>query len=141
MAGSSALASAAALTTLCLLVAGALAGAAFFGAALLRAGLALAFDLLAGAFFPLEAFSSDFPFFVSFVSFFAPFAGVLEGFSALPVYLAVDLVALVSLPFLVSFFSSDLLFFGLAASSAFNLAVYAILSFSYLALSPWHYSS
>lgn len=121
------------------MVAGALGGAGFlaanFGAAFLAAGF---LALLALAFFPFVGFSSVFPFLVSF---FALLDGVLEGFSALPVYLAVDLVALASLPFLVSFFSSDLLFFGLAASSAFNLAVYAILSFSYLALSPWHYSS
>jgi len=119
-----------------LLAAGALAGAAFFApllGAALTAGFFASFALLALVVLAFLLLSSTFPFLVSF--FVALLAGDLEGFSALPVYLGADLVVLVSFFALASFFSSDFVFFGFAASSAFNLAVYAILSFSYLALS------
>ena len=102
--------------------AGALAGAAFFaylfGAALVYA--VLPFDLLLAGDFDFFPFSSDFPFLVSF---FAPLAGVLEGFSGLPVFLSVDFEAFVYFAGLTSFLSEALAFLGLLASSAFNLAV------------------
>ena len=88
------------------------------GAALVYA--VLPFDLLLAGDFDFFPFSSDFPFLVSF---FAPLAGVLEGFSGLPVFLSVDFEAFVYFAGLTSFLSEALAFLGLLASSAFNLAV------------------
>lgn len=127
MAGtSSTLALTGVFTAFCLLVAGALAAGAFlaglFAAALVAFGGV--FDLLAalvGVFAPFLAFSSAFPFLVS--AFFAPLAGVLEGFSALPVSLDLDLEPLVSFSFAAAALAYALVYFGLSASSAFTLAV------------------
>jgi hypothetical protein len=126
MAGTSATGAATvALIAFCLLVAGALAGGAFLAALFAGALTALAgvFDLLAalaGAFAPFLAFSSAFPFLVS--AFFAPLAGVLEGFSALPVDLDADLEDFVSFSLAAVALAYALVYFGLSASSAFNLA-------------------
>lgn len=134
MAGTSTYASTDFFVVLCFLAAGALAGA-FFVAALLPvlAAALVVLEVLADLdFFDLSSFAAF------LVSFLAALAVVLEGVLLLPVSFFFDLVSLVSLDFLVSFLSSDYFFFGLAASSALILAVYAILSFSYLALSCWH---
>tara|TARA_B110000285_G_scaffold232940_1_gene305343 strand:- start:702 stop:1088 length:387 start_codon:yes stop_codon:yes gene_type:complete len=127
MAGTSTtLAGAGVFTTFCFFAAGALAAGAFFAGLLAGAlaGAALAFDLLAAGdfdFAPFLAFSSaGFPFLVS--AFFAPLAGVLEGFSALPVFLGADFEVLASFSFLASALIYSLVFFGLSASSAFVLA-------------------
>jgi len=113
MAGTvSATGAASSFTTFCLLVAGALAGAAFF-APLFGAAAAFFFsagffgDLLAADF--LVFLSSAFaPFFAFSVTFFAPFGGVLEGFSVLLVSLEADFFPLVlaaSFSFYLSNFS------------------------------------
>jgi hypothetical protein len=127
MAGTSAVGGATgAFTTFCFLAAGALAGGAFLAGLFAAAFVALAgvFDLLAvfaGAFAPFLAFSSAFPFLVS--AFFAPLAGVLEGFSALPVSLDLDLDPLVSFSLAAAALAYALVYFGLSASSALTLAV------------------
>ena len=127
MAGTSTtLAGAGVFTTFYFFAAGALAAGAFFAGLLAGAlaGAALAFDLLAAGdfdFAPFLAFSSAaFPFLVS--TFFSPFAGVLEGFSGLPVFLGAEFEVFACYSFLASALTYSLVFFGSSASSAFTLA-------------------
>jgi hypothetical protein len=130
MAGTPASATAAAsFPAFCLLVGGALATGGFFAALFGAAAgfLAAAFfgDLLADAGFLVFLSSAFAPFFTFSATFFAPFGGVLEGFSVLLVSLEADFFPLVlaaSFSFYLSNFSWALVFLGLAASSAFNLA-------------------
>jgi len=129
MAGTVSTTGATSFATFCLLVGGALAGASFF-APLFGAAAAFFFsagffgDLLAAGF--LVFLSSTFaPFFPFSATFFAPFGGVLEGFSVLLVSLEADffgLVLVASFSFYLSNFSWALVFLGLAASSALILA-------------------